>query len=368
MDIQMPEMDGLEVTKAIRNAEFGMRTRQDSTFHIPIIAVTGHAMQGDRERCLEAGMDDHISKPIKPDELFAAINRVIWAISTASEPRYRIEKHPPMDLKPAIDCLDGDRELSKELVDLFFSPSVLLVEDNLYNQKLILQFLKRSRCEVTLANNGQEALGFARDHRYDLILMDMQMPVMDGYTASREIRKIKGYNNVPIVAMTAYSPEEDQGKCLEAGCSECLPKPIRRRNFMDLLYKIFSERHVGTSDPEGSAPSGKEGDLFSEEFFDPEIREVAELYVNDFDERLAEAEALLKKQDQKELKAWIHNLKGVTGNLGLKALNLWAKNLDSLFKVGEFSWGRTEREIQEFKTLVVEIREVIEEMDEERVF
>lgn len=189
------------------------------------------------------------------------------------------------------------------------------------------------------------------------------MPVMDGYTATEEIRKVEDYQNVPIVAMTGHSPEEDHGKCLIAGCNEYLAKPIRKKDVRGLLCRLFPERPVDAPVPEGQSLSGKRSDLFSEQFLDPETREVAEEYLNDFDERLAQSKVLLENRNQKELKDWAHNLKGVTGNLGLKAIHLLAKDLSSLCKTEEFSWGTAECKIQGLKKLMLETRKAVKKMD-----
>jgi len=111
MDVQMPQMDGIEATQTIRKLE------SESGTHIPIIAMTAHAMKGDKERCLEAGMDDYISKPIKPDELYRIINN------------QHIEKEEPsldlpdmtasIDMQKALEAVDGDRELMIELINMF---------------------------------------------------------------------------------------------------------------------------------------------------------------------------------------------------------------------------------------------------------
>ena len=259
----------------------------------------------------------------------------------------------------------GDRE--PRIDDLnrnFFSPSVLVAEDNVCSQKLVSHFLKHQGCEVTLAQNGQEALEFARDNQYHLILLDIEMPVMDGYIAIRKIRKITGCKNVPIVAMTAYQPEEDQGKCLEAGFSEYLSKPIREKDITGLLYRLYPERPDVSEDPSVSSSLEKTLDLFSEEFHDPRVNYIAELYINNLEERVAEAKAILEKKDERKLKSWVHNLKGVSGNLGLKSLSQWAKNLENLYKRNEFSWDGVEGEIREFKALVKKIRESCQKMDE----
>jgi two-component system sensor histidine kinase/response regulator len=121
MDVQMPVMDGLEATKAIRNSEFKTR-------NIPIVAMTAHAMKEDRERCLAAGMDDYVSKPIKPEELFEVIEKLANRLRDKDN---KAEKTPSasknnmpaakdiFDISRALEVVDGDRDLFKEIVNLF---------------------------------------------------------------------------------------------------------------------------------------------------------------------------------------------------------------------------------------------------------
>jgi two-component system sensor histidine kinase/response regulator len=113
MDVQMPEMDGLEATAAIREHE------HQSGRHIPIIAMTAHAMQGDRERCLAAGMDDYITKPMQATELYAAIERLLQDAATPDTPTVE----PPIDLASALSNVDEDTALLAEIVEVFLRDS-----------------------------------------------------------------------------------------------------------------------------------------------------------------------------------------------------------------------------------------------------
>jgi CheY-like chemotaxis protein len=112
------------------------------------------------------------------------------------------------------------------------------VEDNLANQNVALLFLERLNCGVDLANNGIEAVEMCRRERYGLILMDCQMPEMDGYSATEEIRKHDGPNqHAPIVALTANALVEDRQRCFAAGMSDYLAKPIRMKQLGDVVHK-----------------------------------------------------------------------------------------------------------------------------------
>lgn len=116
---------------------------------------------------------------------------------------------------------------------------VLVVEDEEKNRYLISFILERNGLEVVTANDGLEGVEAARKQRVDLVIMDIKMPRMDGYEATRRIRKLEGYQSVPIIALTSYAMAEDKKKALEAGCDGYISKPIDPETFMDELRKYL---------------------------------------------------------------------------------------------------------------------------------
>ena len=116
-----------------------------------------------------------------------------------------------------------------------FNLKILVAEDNSINQKVITSMLRKLGCKVELANDGKEAVQLYENNRYDLIFMDCQMPNLDGYGATREIRKLNDDGQIPIIALTANAMLEDRENCLKAGMNEHISKPVRIVNIIEIL-------------------------------------------------------------------------------------------------------------------------------------
>jgi PAS domain S-box-containing protein len=218
LDAHMPEMDGYMLASKLK-------THWPSIG--PMLMLSSGAMRGDTQHCKEVGISGFFSKPIAAEELLAALSRVFDLC--------RDNQVPDPDHLVTRDAL---RELQRSL-------DILLVEDHQTNQKLALSLLEKWGHRTALAVNGLEAVKMTAEHRYDLILMDMQMPVMSGIEATRIIRArevASGEAPVMIIAMTAAATPEDQAACMAAGMDDYIPKPIKTRLLMDKLL-AFGGQH-----------------------------------------------------------------------------------------------------------------------------
>jgi len=187
MDIQMPEMDGHEATFQLRKtAEYRK---------IPIIALTAHGLDSDIKKSLSLGMNAHITKPLKKKVLYEALDK--W--------------------------LDTRHK-------------VLVVDDNPDNIALVELHLKsEAGLRLYRAANGEEALKLLERNIFSLVLMDMEMPVMDGLTAVKKLRGMDGGKTTPVLAFSAHNDPAKTKECLDAGCTDYLVKPVKKA---DLLAKI----------------------------------------------------------------------------------------------------------------------------------
>jgi CheY-like chemotaxis protein len=213
VDAQMPEMDGFQVSAHIK---------EDPRFKSAIIImVTSMGLHDDSKRCQEIGVEGYMVKPLKQSELLAEIQRILGLSG-----RDKGEDH----------LLTSRAEAEQNRVG---NLHILLAEDNAINRQMTARILEKSGHHVSLATNGQEALNRYAQKDFDLILMDIQMPVMDGWIATCKIREAeeKKDRRIPIIAMTAHAFKGDRERCLDAGMDDYLTKPIDPDELKDILRK-----------------------------------------------------------------------------------------------------------------------------------
>ncbi|MGD8847075.1 MAG: response regulator [Desulfobacteraceae bacterium] len=184
---------------------------------IPIIIVAPQVENIDGNNLLKQA-DKILEKPV----LFSSLtSRILECLG------------PPMQKRSTLETGSGDEDIN---LDEFKGLKVLIVEDKEINQKIACEFLRKKGCRVTVADNGRKALTRLNQASFDMVLMDIQMPEMDGLEATRSIRADERFENLPIIAMTAHAMAQDREKCFEAGMNDYLSKPITPRR----LYAIMS--------------------------------------------------------------------------------------------------------------------------------
>lgn len=219
-DMHMPKMNGFELVEQIR------KTPELCTSTIMMLTSAGH--RGDAERCQKLGVSAYLLKPIRQSELREAIAKVLGA----REQEGMIPLVTRYSLGDARDRLEILR--------------ILVAEDNLVNQRLVVRLLEKRGHRVIVAANGKEALAALEKETFDLILMDVQMPEMDGFEATAAIRrkeKSSGLHQM-IVALTAHAMKGDQERCLAAGMDGYLSKPIRPQELDEALARYGARHHV----------------------------------------------------------------------------------------------------------------------------
>jgi PAS domain S-box-containing protein len=211
-DINMPQADGFSLVQDLRRDEKLART--------PVIVLTSGDRPGDIARGKELGVAGYLVKPIKQSELFDIIVEVLVVATDA-----------------------GEREPGRPALQPVRPLTILLAEDSLPNQKLAVGLLTKWGHTVTVAGNGREAVAAWETRFYDLILMDVQMPELDGLQATQLIRERERSTgrHVPIVAMTAHAMTGDREQCLAAGMDAYVPKPIRVLELQGVLADLFRQ-------------------------------------------------------------------------------------------------------------------------------
>jgi PAS domain S-box-containing protein len=212
LDCRMPEMDGFQVAERLRAIS--------NLAGVTVMMLTSDARVGDRARAQELGMGGYLVKPVKRAALFDAIAAAVGKSQTlAAGPVLEAAPTPAKDQRAL---------------------RILLAEDSQDNRLLVQSYLKRTPHHLDLADNGAIAVAKFRARRFDLVLMDMQMPVVDGYAATRKIRQWEqevGRPPTPIIALSAFALEEEIQKSLDAGCTAHLTKPIKKAILLNAIQE-----------------------------------------------------------------------------------------------------------------------------------
>jgi signal transduction histidine kinase/CheY-like chemotaxis protein len=215
LDCMMPDLDGFGVAERAR--------QMPETFHTTFVMLTSSGQLGEIARCHEVGIDAYLTKPINPSELQETILRALSA---------RVRVRPPT---PAVDAPAPAIEPPSRAL------RILLAEDNVVNQRLAVRVLERMGHAVDVVEDGAGALRAVDGDRFDLVFMDVQMPGMDGFEATLNIRQRERATGVhlPIVAMTAHAMKGDRERCLEAGMDDYLTKPFDAAGLRRVLDRFF---------------------------------------------------------------------------------------------------------------------------------
>ncbi|MGD9151184.1 MAG: PAS domain S-box protein, partial [Desulfobacterales bacterium] len=329
MDWKMPGMDGIEASRLIKE-HAGLN-------HVPhIVMVTAYGREEVMRKAEKTGLDGFLLKPVSPSVLF---DTVMQAYGEEVPDTSRLTRE--QDKAESIEQLRGAR--------------ILLAEDNEINQQVAKEILEGAGLMVSLADNGQQAVDLLKEKPYDVILMDIQMPVMDGYQATKEIRNLKSaIRNVPIIAMTAHAMAGDEEKSLKAGMNGHVTKPIDPDQLFGELQKWIgsSEKRAKDVPEDDSVPDMSAAETKPETQELPQTLpgfELAEglnrlqgnqkLYrklLLDFGVKYTKVAVEIKDAlidgDLKQAQSLVHNIKGLAGNLAATELQAAAVEFEKLIK------------------------------------
>ena len=331
-DFQMPDMDGAMLGERIIQVPALAGTR--------LVMLTSLDRHGDTPRLAALGFAAYLTKPVRVRELLDAVARVM-----SGGPRQW-----QMDTQPMITL----NMLTQSAAQRRFAGSVLLVEDNFVNQKVAVRFLERLGCTVQVASNGAEGVAACQGQRFDIVLMDLQMPVMDGMTATRKIRESETSGHTPIIALTANAMTGDRELCESAGMDGYLTKPIEVERLRNILSKFGLEIKDAESSgaaPQSSAPETSAaptatasapahpesaaapvdlGEFQRITDGDPAFaQELIAAFILSGEQQLAELLSAAAKKDRKTLARAAHKLKGACANIHAHALQSLAERIET---------------------------------------
>jgi PAS domain S-box-containing protein len=328
IDWRMPEMDGIKVSQLIKN--------HPELPKIPaVILVTASGREEVMQRFQQAGLDGFLFKPISYSLLFDTIIEIFG---------YKDSRKPLIMTK-------GTEET--EALKQIRGAKILVAEDNEINRQVAKELLEKVGLIVTVANNGKSAVKAAAEAHYDLVLMDIQMPEMDGFEATRHIRTNSkaGIEDLPIIATTAHAMTGDREKSLEAGLNDYLSKPIDPDRLYSALLKWIKPKERQVSDQPDSRISEKDAD--QEILVPPEMpgimvksglagvggnarlyRDILIKFYRDYSNATQQIKNALEKGDIELAQHLVHTIKGLSGTIGAQELHVSAGELEASIQHG----------------------------------
>jgi len=332
LDMQMPVMDGEMLGRAIKADARLAETR--------LVMLTSLGARENVSLFLQIGFEACLTKPTRHQELKNALSAALMDKGAGGQPPSAVKRQSP-----------------KELQTLFAGckARILLAEDNITNQQVALGILKKFGLRADAVANGAEALKALEAIPYDLVLMDVQMPVMDGWEATRRIRDERSAvldRELPIIAMTAHAMQGDQERCLEAGMNDYVSKPVVPQTLARVLerwLKPGAGRQKGVKPASGGAalpaePAAKRpplwdvAGLLERVMGDKELaKTVLDGFPEDVRQRIQDLKAFLEAGDAASAERQAHSINGASGIVGGEALRVAAFEVERAAKAGDLA-------------------------------
>lgn len=347
-------MDGVQLAKQIQDNAQLSATR--------LVLLAAHGRRGDAQKMQEIGFSGYLAKPVNQNELYNTLMQVAGLDKSNQA------------------LISNETDKIKQ-----FNAQVLVVEDNIVNQKVAEGMLQKFGVHIDLAANGQEAIKILEQQSYDIVFMDCQMPIMDGYDATRQIRDQQSPvldHSVPVVAMTANAMQGDREQCIEAGMDDYIAKPVDPSRIQlalsrwlpehchqddnqsvftrELIAKVETNRELDNINKTNTVPIFDYVAFSNRLVKDEELmRKVASQYITDMPNQIEKLTLSFENNDMSQLAALAHQIKGASANMGGMTLSDMVNKLEQISKSGNIE--NIDKDITEIKTCFEQLKNAIEE-------
>jgi CheY-like chemotaxis protein/HPt (histidine-containing phosphotransfer) domain-containing protein len=324
LDADMPDMDGFDTAvRIMRNAEFAGTT---------VMMLSSADQQRSSARCREIGIATYLVKPIRPSDLLSSIMSALGVRAVEEN------KMPTITASTETETVNRIR--------------VLIAEDNVVNQRLALRLLEKKGYHAAVADNGIKALALLAEQEFDLVLMDVQMPEMNGFEATAAIRQHEETTgrHIPIIAMTAHAIKGDEERCLTAGMDGYVSKPIRPDDLFRLIEQLAPPRTATEPDDNVIDRSA----MLAQVDGDPELlSELVTLFLETYPVLLDELREGIRDQASSRIRESAHNLKGAVSNFQVTTAVDLAQSLELMGRDGDLQGAEAQ-----FTRLEAEMRRI----------
>jgi signal transduction histidine kinase/CheY-like chemotaxis protein len=335
IDDQMPGVRGESLGRTIK--------QEDALGNVLLVLLTALGQRGDAERMRQLGFSAYLTRPIRQSELMDAL-ATLWSAHLRGEDLGLVTRHTIAENRGALEMARQTETPQLEL-------RVLVAEDNYVNQQVAREILQGFGCTVAVAANGEEAAQMQRDSQFDLVLMDCQMPHMDGYQSTALIRRDEGSRrHTPIIAMTAHAMKGDREKCIAAGMDDYISKPVSPDGLYEVLSRWIPVRAGNAGS--GETPSGEDASLAAVPAQDAAqspgefpvldtqqavwvtggklgmFRRISSVFLKHMPNRLDELDDAMGSEDRNEVHRLAHSIQGAAASVGGQAVHHLALEIE----------------------------------------